>query len=539
MHLKLLFSISFLLIFIFNTLLAQTGHKEQMNTIAYQNPVIPGFHPDPSVCRVGNDYYLVTSSFEFFPGIPVFHSKDLVHWKQIGRVLTRKSQVNLEGLGKWSGIYAPSIRYHEGVFYVASTNVNGGGNFYVTATNPAGPWSDPVWVDQHWFDPSLFFDDDGKTYYLRRGNEGAVMAEINLETGQLLAEPKTISSGFVSTDMEGPHLYKINGFYYLMAAEGGTRATHMETIGRSKNIWGPYEPNPANPILSQHKGWTYIRATGHGDLIQAHDGSWWMTFLATRHHSYDAMSHLGRETFLAKVKWVDGWPVVKENVVTSLVQNLSGLQPHPWPEDPVRDDFAQDKLKPMWNFLRNPSKGSWSLTARQGYLQLTGNKSNLSDIDAPAFVGRRQQHFNCTVRTKMAFDPKNPNEEAGLTTFLNYEHHYDMFVGTIDGKKHLIMRKTIGDLSCKTKSVPISGQSVILEIVAERDTYQFRYSEDGELFKLLDTAKTQYLGTELASVFTGTFFAMYATGNGQPSQAPADFDWFDYEEGAPVLEIRY
>jgi xylan 1,4-beta-xylosidase len=516
-----------------------TSYSVKGTEINITNPVIPGFHPDPSVCRVGEDYYLVTSSFEYFPGIPIFHSKDMVNWQQIGHVLTRKSQLNLEGLGLWSGIYAPVIRYHDGIFYVTSTNVNGGGNFYVMATDPRGPWSEPIWVDEHWFDPSLFFDDDGKVYYLRRGDHGAVMAEIDINTGELLTELKTLKSGMVSSDMEGPHLYKINGMYYIMAAEGGTRAMHMETIARSKNIWGPYEANPQNPILAQHRGCYFIRGTGHGDLIHAHDGTWWMTFLATRHHGYDANSHLGRESFLTPITWEEGWPVVHPDAPFKPELTVQALPQRPWPEQPIRDDFDGVKLGFQWNFLRNPLEGSWSLQRRPGYLSLTGNPFTLKDIAAPAFVGRRQQHFNATATTKLYFYPTKNYEEAGITAFMNFEHHYAMLVRKKGNGREIIMRKVIGDMVCENVFANVPDGPVYLRIEATPRSYSFQWSVDGESFQQLDEARTTYIGPELASTFTGVFFAMYATGNGKPAKATADFKWFDYEPGEPLNEIKF
>src|SRR5665647_274765 len=217
---KVFFSRSLMLLLLLIQLTLCTGcdkyskaNPVETDSVTYTNPVISGFNPDPSVCRVDEDYYLVTSSFEYFPGVPVYHSRDMVNWQQIGYCLERKEQLNLDGMGLWQGIYAPVIRYHDGLFYMITTLVGGGGNFYVTATDPAGPWSDPVWVDEGQFDPSLFFDDDGKVYYTRRGPTGIVQAEIDLKSGKLITPMKEIARGFISRDAEGPHLYKINGWY--------------------------------------------------------------------------------------------------------------------------------------------------------------------------------------------------------------------------------------------------------------------------------------------------------------------------------------
>ncbi len=326
----------------------------------YINPVISGFNPDPSVCRVGDDFYLVTSSFEFFPGVPIYHSKDLVNWELIGHVLTRKSQLNLDKAWPSGGIFAPTLRYHKGTFYMITTNTSGGGNFYVTAKNPVGPWSEPIWVDKEMFDPDLFFDDDGKVYYTRRSSfekAGIVQAEIDIKTGKLLTPLKVISNGLISPDCEGPHIYKMFDKYFLMMAEGGTRALHMETIARADSPSGPFEACPHNPILANHTAWQEeVRATGHADLIQAADGSWWMVHLATRHPGYDHTSPLGRETFLEPVVWSDGWPVVNQNH-TSQIRNYSTTLPlHPVPEVPVRDNFDSTSLNLRYAFIRNPGK---------------------------------------------------------------------------------------------------------------------------------------------------------------------------------------
>ncbi len=494
----------------------------------FTNPIIPGFHPDPSVCVVGNDYFLVTSSFEYFPGVPIFHSKDLIHWTQIGHCLTRKSQLDLTNTGIWSGVWAPTIRFNKGTFYMITTNVTNGGNFFVTAKNPAGPWSEPIWIDRDSFDPSLFFDADGKTYYTRRENASIVQAEIDLRTGKLLTPLKVISNGFLSPDTEGPHLYKIKNWYYLMTAEGGTRALHGVNIGRSKSPWGPFEPCPNNPILAQHFNYWIIRSAGHGDLFEAADGTWWMVFLATRHYNYDAMSFIGRETFLAPVKWENEWPVVDKSVVSNLVVKTNTLPQVTVDKLPQRDDFNNTTLQFYWNFLRNPLDNSWSLTSLPGNLVLNGNKNSLNDIASPAWVGRRQEDINCKVETKLSFKAESENEEAGISIYQNSLHHYDFALTRRNNKKTLIIRKNIGDLVCETVKIAIDSEQVILKIDGNKDQYVFSYSLDGVILEFAGTAIPQYLGTELASTFTGVYFAMYASGNGAECENEAVFDYFDY-----------
>jgi len=517
----------FLLLIIF--LSKYSPSVAQNNTVTgYYNPIIPGFHPDPSICRVGDDYYLVTSSFEFFPGIPIYHSKDLINWKQIGHCLTRKSQLNLANTAIWSGIWAPTIRHNNRIFYMITTNVTNGGNFYVTATNPAGPWSEPIFVDRDMFDPSLLFDDDGKVYYTRRGKKGIVQSEINIRTGELKTPVKLIAEGFLSPDTEGPHLYKINGWYYLMTAEGGTRALHMINIGRSKSPWGPFEKCPNNPILAQHYDYHTIRSTGHGDLIQAKDGTWWMVFLGTRHYNYDAMSILGRETFLTPVKWENEWPTINQSVVNNLFVATPTLPLVPVLVDNIRDNFNEPELQPLWNFLRNPNPTDWSLSKPKGKLSLKGNKFNLSDVASPAFVGRRQQHINFEVETYLDFNATKPNEEAGLTTYMNFKQHYEFALTKRKNAFALIIRKTVGDITQQSVIIPINNSKVYLKIKGDKDLYTFSYSLDGKNFKVAGTGNPQFLGPELTSAFSGMYIAMYATGNGFNCINPALFNYFDY-----------
>ncbi len=518
-----------LIFFIFLRVFNIQQIKAQINTtVGYTNPIIPGFHPDPSVCRVADDYYLVNSSFEFFPGVPIYHSKNLINWTPIGHCLTRNSQVNLSETAIWSGIWAPTIRYNNGIFYMITTNVTHGGNFYVTATNPAGPWSEPILVDREMFDPSFLFDDDGKVYYTRRGQKGIVQAEIDIATGKLKEPLKIISDGFLSPDTEGPHLYKIDGWYYLLTAEGGTRALHMVNIGRSKSPWGPFEKCPNNPILAQHYNYSTIKSTGHGDLVQAHDSTWWMVFLGTRHYNYDAMSFLGRETFLTPVLWKDGWPTINPNVVNNLYVNTPTLPLVPVLTIDKRDNFDKPDLQSQWNFLRNPNAKDWSLTQTPGKLVLNGNKFNLNDVASPAFLGRRQQHFNCEVKTLLEFNATRPNEESGLTLYMNFKQHYEFALTKRKNTYALIIRKTVGDIIAQPITIPLKGSKVYLKIKGDKDLYIFSYSVNGKDFKTVGTGNPQFLGPELTSSFTGLYIGMYASGNGKSCLKPALFDYFEY-----------
>jgi len=498
----------------------------------YKNPVLPGFYPDPSVCRVENDFYLVTSSFEYFPGVPVFHSRDLVNWKQIGHVLDRESQLPLRKAECFSGIFAPTIRYHEGIFYMTTTNTSGIGNFIVTAKSPEGPWSEPMIVKQEGIDPSLLFDNDGKVYYTTAAG-GALQSEIDIKTGKLLTEPKVVWKGTGGRYPEAPHLYFINGRYYLMLAEGGSGYEHMVTMARSQSPWGPFEPCPRNPVLSHRSTPNPIRATGHADLVKAGD-SWFMVFLGVRTHGYDDTHNLGRETFLSPFTWgEDGFPVVGNNGMVS-EEMEAPLESVPVSEEPARDDFDKDKLDFCWNYLRNPDPELYSLTDRQGFLRLKGSKDTLDDIASPAWIGRRQRHHKVKAMACVEFSPENDNEEGGLCVRKNENHHYEIFISQRNGKISVILRKRIADLRVEETCAELPEDACkrcVLSVEAHGDKYIFSYGSSEKGLKVLGKAEARYLSSEVAGGFTGVYFAMYSTGNGKPCKNPADFDWFEYMRG--------
>ncbi len=510
-------------------LLCSTKLSAQL-TSGYTNPVVRGMNPDPSICRAGDDFYLITSSMYLYPGIPVYHSKDLVNWQMIGYCLTRPSQYFLDKNNNSPMMYAATLRYSKGVFYMITTDVSGGGNFFVTATNPAGPWSDPVTIDKGVFDPSLFFDDDGKVYYTRRGDfkdKDIVQAEIDIKTVKLLTPLKGISKGLVSTDTEGPHLFKKDGWYYLTMGEGGSRALHMQTIARSKSPWGPFEKDPDNPVISQHNAWWYhIRSIGHADFIDAPHGSSWAICLATRHSSYDAFSAIGRETFLLPVDWKNGWPTVKPEHRYYLTVNAKVLPPQPWPMEPVREDFDAAHLALKWNMLAYPHTQWYSLTERPGYLRLHGSAEKLIQTTQVAFIGQRQKEMSGECATELQFTPTAANEEAGITVFQNANYHYDLFITLRDNKKVAVLRKNVGDLSQETNTMQLSGNTQQFKIMIDADYYHFLVKQDTGWVEL-GKGITNLIATEVAAVWSGTFIGMYSTGNGMPCKQPADFAWFD------------
>jgi xylan 1,4-beta-xylosidase len=506
-----------------------------MTRASYNNPVLPGFYPDPSVCRVASDYYLATSTFEYFPGVPIFHSRDLVHWRQVGHALTRPGQVPLCNVRSSKGVFAPTLRHHDGTFYLISTCVDCGGNFYVTASDPAGPWSEPVWLQEPgWgMDPSLLFDDDGKVYYTRHGGGergGIFQSEIDLARGELVGEPRQIWAGTGGMWPEGPHLYKVDHTYYLMIAEGGTSYGHMETVARAASPWGPFEAHPNNPILTHRNLDSHaIQATGHADLVQAQNGTWWMVFLGVRpatarHH------HLGRETFLAPVSWnQQGWPRVNNNQPITQQMTVLGLPPlQPWPADSARDEFESEQLALRYNFLRCPDDATWSLSARPGFLRLRGNGVSLDEIGSPAFVGRRQQHFQVRASALLDFVSQREGQEAGLVVRADEQNHYDLAVARLGGKRRVRLRTRTASVSRTVGEADLPDSPVVLTVEARVDRYEFFYAPARTQPRSLGTAPTQPLSSELSGGFTGVYLGMYALGGKTAEMPPADFDWFEY-----------
>ena len=513
---------------------AESGSSERR----ISNPVLAGFYPDPSAVRVGDDYFLVTSTFEYFPGVPLFHSRDLVHWQQLGHCLTRDSQLSLQGAGSSKGIFAPTLRYHAGTFYMVTTNMSLGASFFITARDPHGPWSEPVWIEEEsWgMDPSLLFDDDGKVYYTRHGGGergGVYQAEIDPASGELDAEPRLIWAGTGGVWPEGPHLYKVGSYYYLLISEGGTSYEHRLTIARSSSPWGPFEPCASNPILTHaDRRDLPIQATGHGDLLQAANGSWWLVLLGIRptdggHH------HLGRETFLAPLTWsVDGWPVVNGGAPIQLDQPAPGLfEWIPGEAPPARDEFEGSELGLQYNYLRNPRRERYSLRARPGFLRLLGSRSTLDDEASPTFVGRRQQHLHATMGTSLEFTPADESERAGLVLRANEANHYDLSIQGVGKRRQLRMTTRVAGNASLLANVDLAAGPVALWIEAEPHQYAFFYAQGTSERRLLGQAPTLPLSSEAAGGFTGVYVGMYATAENAVQPAPADFDWFEYAPG--------
>ena len=502
----------------------------------YQNPVIPGFYPDPSICRVGEDFYLVNSSFEFFPGVPLFHSRDLVHWEQISYVLTRESQLPLAGCRTSGGIYAPTLRCHDGRFYMVTTNVTDGGNFYVWTDDIRGEWSEPVYVKQGGIDPSLFWDDDGTVYFQSTHTDGKGescigQCTIDLATGEMLTPTRPIWYGTGGKCPEGPHLYKLFGKYYLMIAEGGTEYGHMETMARSDSPWGPFEGCPGNPILS-HKDISpqdsLFQALGHADLTTDAAGRWWIVFHGIRPSQF-MLHHIGRETMIAPVEWDEnGWPVVNGGRCITEEMEVPGDGAARNNSFSQLDGFDGESLSCQWAYLRNPVRERYTLTKRPGYLGLTAGPETLDELASPTFVGRRQQHFDVAAETVLEFSPKEENSEAGMTVFHTNQHHYDLVVAKKNGSLCAFVRKRVYDICTESEPVLLAeGKPLLLKIRADKFHYEFFAGTKGGDLSKVGEGCTQLLSTEcMICTFTGCFIGLFAQGKAGET---AWFDRFSYE----------
>ena len=501
------FIVTFLVsIFAFAASFAQDGN------LVIHNPIIPGYHPDPSICRVGDDYYIVNSSFQYFPGVPIYHSKDLVNWELIGNVLDRESQIPLERANSFGGIFATTIRYHKGLYYMITTNVTKGGNFFVTAKDPAGPWSEPIYLKQGGIDPSFLFE-DGKCYMVSNP-AGIQLCEIDPVTGKQLTESKLLWKGTGGRYPEGPHIYKKDGWYYLLISEGGTEMGHSLTVARSRDIWGPYESNPVNPILTQFRTAAennQIQGTGHGDFVQAPDGSWWVVFLGFRRFGGD-FHHLGRETFLAPVTWSAGWPVINDGAPINALMSV----PASWTaKAPVKKSWREEfdsPLGPKWVYIQNPEMSRYKM--HKGRLNLTGT-TPLEDNDHPTFVGVRQESPGIVAETKIRLETSSG--EAGIVAYQNPEGFVSL--GIENGSVKLRLKLKSVDTILGKASVK-RGKDAVLRIVSE-DGNMYRFEVNG---KELGHVDTSLLSSEVAGGFTGVVLGLYAV------DGVANFEYFDYQE---------
>ena len=498
----------------------------------YQNPVVRGFYPDPSVCSANGKYYLVTSSFQFFPGVPLFESEDLVNWKQIGHVLTRPSQVMLTGVRASGGVFAPTIREYNGRFYMVTNNNSTNENFYVYTDDIYGEWSDPITVDQDGIDPSLYFE-DGRCFFITNGtddegNGGIVQCEIEIETGRKLSPSKSLWKGSGGRYIESPHMYKIGDYYYLMVAEGGTEYGHMITYTRSSSVWGPFTDYAKNPVLTNRNKAPYeIQGIGHGDLIRANDGSWYMLSLGFRQiEKWDAYHTLGREVFLTPAQFDhDGWFTCGTDGTTDHTYEIPGEGVQELKKEYT---FENTDWTKEWAFLRDVHPEDYVLEDRWAVLR--GSALSLNDLASPTFVGMRQKEFD--MEMSVLLDLKvisntetkcfTPEPFAGLTAYMDETEHFDVGVTERDGKKDIVLRLCIGTIRHEAVRIPAEDAAKVrLKVVSERSWYRF-YAQllnvsdkplSGEIF--LGQERSKYLSTEVAGGFTGVMIGLFAEGNSE------------------------
>lgn len=485
----------------------------------YHNPVIKGFYPDPSVCKVEDTYYLVCSSFQYFPGVPIFESKDLINWKQIGHCLTRESQIQLGKVSSSGGVFAPTIRHHNGRFYMTTTNDTTRQNFYVWTDDIYGEWSKPIEVDQGGIDPDLYFE-DGKVFFMSNGKDdngigGIVQCEIDIETGDKLSPSRSIWQGTGGRYLESPHMYKINGRYYLMAAEGGTEYGHMVTYARGDSISGPFEAYPNNPVLTNRNlGGYELQGVGHGDLIQDNGGNWWMLHLGFRQiGQWLTYHHLGREVFLTPVTFSeDGWFTAGHNGTVLTSFETDRISNHVVQQEKKTFTFENTDWNLDWCFLRHPAAENYRLEIDKA--QLKGTGVSLDMPGAPTFIGIRQRDFNAEI----SCDVQLTSGEAGITLYMNEHHHYDLAVRKEETGYKVIERLNIGDIKSIESEVELGNVNhATLKVRASHECYSFFIHANGKDI-LLGTAQTRYLSSEVAGGFTGVLIGLYTFGEGSMAE---------------------
>ena len=524
-----------------------------------KNPILKGFCPDPSAVRVGDDYYIATSTFQWWPGVQIHHSKDLVNWHTVSYPLTRTSQLDMRGEPDSCGIWAPCLKYHDGLFYLIYTDVKSFTgiykdvhNYMVTAPDVTGPWSEPIFLNSYGFDPSIFFDDDGKAYILNmlwdfRSNErvfgkfaGILLQEFSLEEKKFVGEPVNIFKGTELGVVEGPNMFKKDGYYYLMCAEGGTGFTHAETVARSENILGPYEVHPENPILTAADDRTLeLQRAGHGDMFCTPDGDWFMVHLCSRpvkNKNGDMCSIMGRETAIQKIVWgEDGWPrLADEGNHPSVQIEVPDLPEHKWDMLPETDDFDSPELGMQWRTLRMPlPENICNTTERQGFLRLRGAES-LNSTFTQALVARAQQAFKYTAETCVEFEPSGYLQAAGLIIMYDSSAYYYLKVTKDEklGKCVAIASNTRAGYTPFSFPAPVGDVNrVYLRAEVDYGELIFSYSTDGKTWnKIGEIYDTCALSDEQGGgSFTGAFAGMCAQDlSGLCKEA--DFDYFTYKE---------
>jgi alpha-N-arabinofuranosidase len=508
----------------------------------FYNPILPGWYSDPSICTNGKDFFLVTSTFVNFPGVPIFHSTDLVNWKQIGHVFSRESQlVNMVGQHTSGGIFAPAISYnpHNETYYLITTNV-GAGNFFVKTKDPFGEWSDPIMLpDVQGIDPSFFFDKDGKAYIINNdapegpalydGHRAIRIQEFDVETEKTFGPRKVLVNGGIHFEekpvwIEGPHIYNINGKYFLMAAEGGTSVNHSEVILRSDSPMGPYKAWDKNPILTQRhldpSRPEPITCAGHADLVQTAEGDWWSVFLACRPID-GKFENLGRETFILPVRWSeDGFPYMTQGdeVIPMIVQKkgITKGSKVTFGNFSVTEDFDSTQLAMEWMTMRTSAKDLYSLTDHSGFLSLKCSENPTTEMKTPAFVCRRIQHHKFECSSDMYFNPADEKETAGILLYKDERHQYFLSTGIEGDQKYVSLNKVSKDGTevIAKENIGKKADMIILTIKSSGTNFSFYYSTRDIKNKLLaDNIDAYHLSTANSFGFTGTTIGMYAVRN--------------------------
>ncbi|GAB1855455.1 hypothetical protein MHTCC0001_02890 [Flavobacteriaceae bacterium MHTCC 0001] len=504
----------------------------------FKNPILPGYHPDPSICRVGDDYYMVNSTFIWYPGIPIYHSKDLVNWKLIGHGINRPDQIDLEGLKDRNGIYAVTIRHHEGVFYLITTCVGCEGNFYITSTDPAGEWSDPVWLpDAPGIDPSLMWDDDGKCYYTGHMSVseqqwptqcGIWTQELDLKTKKLTGKREVLTYGHANNASytEGPHIYKIKDKYLLMVSEGGTGTFHALSVHHSDSLFGPYVADMINPVIThRHLGKDYpIQATGHGDLVKTQNGEWWCVLLSKRLIG-DNEATLTRETFLAKVTFEGETPVFNAGEGKVLEeQTRPNLPWTPFEPTPEKDYFESKKLGLEYCFIRIPKQPFYALDGE--HLNIKLQPQVMDSLVNASLIVRRIESPNFEAGTKLSFKTSKSNEEAGLVVYRTNENHYAL----MKRKNDLVLYKSFKGEKSIVHTIPYNKKDVYLKAVGHDFGITFSYGENEDNMKPIGEKQSLVVIVDgNGNQFNGPGVGMYATSNGKQTKGVAQFNWFSYK----------
>lgn len=514
-----------------------------------QNPILPGFNPDPCLLRAGDLYYIAVSSFEWLPGVRVYVSSNLAEWEHCTDILTH--QVDLRGNPKNCSIWAPQLSYHDGLFYLLYTDVKSTKrpfkdchNYLISAPSIHGPWSEPIYLNSSGFDPSLFHDDDGRKwllnclwdYRITEGNKssGIVIQEFDPRLGSLVGEPRKLFDGTPLKKTEAPHIYKHNGYYYLITAEGGTGSGHAVTVARSKELPGPYEVDPLNPMLtSRHDPELPLQCAGHGSLVQTPGGEWYMAHLCTR--PVDGQyAILGRETALQQVYWDEhGWlrlsaggnvPQWKVPLPGDVSVTTKGM-----PTD-FEDDFTGPGLKKNWNTLRIPADESWcSLAARKGYLRIQAGES-VQSLFRHHVLAIRQTDKSFRAETRVEFSPVSYLQMAGLMLYLNEDNYRYACVSHEEGRG-----KVLRLMCCERDEFELELNAVELRGTGAVDLAVDVHGTDGRFFYREDDEETwRPLGMTrnmgfLSGGFTGNFIGIAAHDMNRFGGCYADFAYFRYQ----------